>query len=49
MIKPFRHRHADDIQNGAFCERCGQVCTATCRANAQYERARTAILTTYVR
>ncbi|MFR9776408.1 hypothetical protein ACL02O_10170 [Micromonospora sp. MS34] len=49
MIKLFRHRRTADAQNVTFCEPCGQVCTATCRADAHHARARAAALTTYVR
>ncbi|MCW3816150.1 hypothetical protein ONA91_17035 [Micromonospora sp. DR5-3] len=43
MIKLFRRRHVD-VQGVTFCESCGQVCTAACRADARYERTRTTAL-----
>ncbi|WP_262282235.1 hypothetical protein [Micromonospora sp. MA102] len=49
MIKLFRPRRSARNQGVTFCEPCGQVCTAACRADARYERNRTAALTYHVR
>ncbi|MGW5671795.1 hypothetical protein [Micromonospora sp. NPDC003776] len=49
MIKLFRHRRPSDASNVTFCDSCGQVCTAACRADAHHERARTLVLTAHVR
>ncbi|MGN9779154.1 hypothetical protein ACTMS0_25840 [Micromonospora sp. H33] len=50
MIKLFRWRHATNVEGVTLCESCGQVCTAACRADARYERSRTAVLRdSYVR
>lgn len=44
MIPFLRRRRAASDRNVTFCETCGQVCTATCRAEARYDRTRTAAL-----
>ncbi|WP_192579779.1 hypothetical protein [Micromonospora sp. AMSO31t] len=49
MIKLFRQRRTTRNQGVTFCEPCGQVCTAACRADARYERNRIAALTYIVR
>ena len=49
MSKLFRRRHASNAQSVTLCESCGQVCTSECRAEARYERTRTAMLTLFVR
>jgi hypothetical protein len=36
MLKLFRKTKAREV---AFCDRCGSVCDATCRANAIRDRA----------
>ncbi|MFD0783760.1 hypothetical protein ACFQZ8_07520 [Micromonospora azadirachtae] len=45
MIKLLRRRRANRLPRLTLCESCGQVCTAACRADAHYERGRTAALT----
>ena len=49
MIKLFHRRRAINLQNVTLCESCGQVCTPECRAEARYERTRTAMLSLFVR
>ncbi|MEU4478867.1 hypothetical protein AB0F68_12490 [Micromonospora sp. NPDC023966] len=49
MIKLFRQRRSAHGHAVTFCEPRGQVCTAACRADARYERSRTAALTYHVR
>ncbi|MEU8298620.1 hypothetical protein AB0C04_15240 [Micromonospora sp. NPDC048909] len=44
MIKLFRRRPVAGAQGVTLCESCGQVCTSACRADARYERSRTAVL-----
>ncbi len=41
MIRRMRPRPTAQV---TFCESRGQVCTPTCRANAQFDRSRTAAL-----
>ena len=41
-------RRAPDLQKVTLCESCGQVCTANCRAEARYQRTRTASLIHYI-
>ncbi|SCF13633.1 hypothetical protein GA0070564_103432 [Micromonospora mirobrigensis] len=48
MIKLFRRRHAD-AQAVRFCDSCGQVCTAACRADAHYQRNRATALVSHIR
>ncbi|MFG2047963.1 hypothetical protein ACGFIW_11120 [Micromonospora sp. NPDC048935] len=43
MIKPFRRRRTA----ASYCDPCGQTCTPACRAEARYERTRTATLTNH--
>ena len=49
MSKLFRRRHTNNAQSATLCESCGQICTSQCRAEARYERTRTAMLTLFVR
>jgi hypothetical protein len=37
-------RRAGRARGAEFCDRCGQVCTAACRAEARRDRVRTAAL-----
>ncbi|GAA2718107.1 hypothetical protein ACFY2R_28200 [Micromonospora olivasterospora] len=48
MIKLFSRRRSTHPQGVTFCESCGQVCTAACRADARHERTpRTTALTNH--
>ena len=40
MWKLLRRRRPVDLDRVIFCERCGEVCDARCRADALRERAK---------
>jgi Pyruvate/2-oxoacid:ferredoxin oxidoreductase delta subunit len=37
-------RRADQVRGVEFCDGCGEVCTAVCRAEARRDRVRAAAL-----
>ena len=39
-----RRRRASALTGTTFCDSCGTVCTAGCRAQAHYDRVRTQAL-----
>ena len=45
MFASLRRRRAANLTGTTFCESCGTVCTAGCRAQAHYDRVRTQALT----
>jgi hypothetical protein len=45
MFALLRRRRAAIVAGTGFCESCAAVCTAQCRADAHYDRARTRALT----
>lgn len=49
MFAFLRRRRTADLATVAFCDSCGQVCTAQCRAAAHYDRVRTAALIHIIR
>jgi hypothetical protein len=44
-----RRRRTADLSAVSFCDSCGQVCTAECRAAARHDRIRTVALTHVIR
>jgi hypothetical protein len=49
MFAFLRRRRTANLSSATFCEGCGQVCTAQCRAAAHYDRDRTAALAYVIR
>ncbi len=49
MFTFLRRRRTADLAAVTFCDGCGQLCTAECRAVARYDRLRTAGLTHVIR
>lgn len=49
MFAFLRRRRTADLAAVTFCDGCGQVCTAGCRAAAHDDRVRTAALTLVIR
>jgi hypothetical protein len=40
----FLRRRRSSLSSVSFCDSCGQVCTAACRADAHRDRARRIVL-----
>jgi len=45
MLTSLRRRRAARLAGTTFCEACGSVCAAACRAQAHLDRVRTQALT----
>lgn len=49
MFAFLRRRRAARLTAVTFCDSCGQICTADCRATAHYDRVRSAAMTHVIR
>lgn len=49
MFAFLRRRRTVNLASVTFCDGCGQVCTADCRAAAHYDRVRATALSHVIR